>query len=89
MAVAAVFDDVRTKSLGDAFDAVLGKLHGTHYPDGGREAIADRVIEFARTTDRGRSRALSACRARKAEDQIVSYRHLRPKKLKSAAPGAR
>jgi hypothetical protein len=53
MAVAAVFDDVRTKLLGDAFDAVLGKLHGTHYPDSVREAIADRVIEFARTTTEG------------------------------------
>ena len=53
MVVAAVFDDVRTKLLGDAFGAVLGKLHGTHYPDGVREAIADRVIEFARTTTEG------------------------------------
>ena len=53
MAVATVFDDVRTKLLGDAFDAVLGKLHGTHYPDGVREAIAGRVIEFAQTTTEG------------------------------------
>lgn len=53
MVVAAVFDDARTKLLGDAFDAVLGKLQGTHYPDGVREAIAGRVIEFARTTTEG------------------------------------
>jgi hypothetical protein len=36
--------------LGDAFDAVLGMLHGTTYPDGVREVLADRVIEFGRTT---------------------------------------
>ena len=53
MAIAAVFDYARTKLLGDAFDAVLGKLHGTHYPDGVREAIVGRVIEFARTTTEG------------------------------------
>ena len=52
MAVATVFDDVRTKLLGEAFDAVLGKLR-THYPDDVREAIADRVIEFVRTTTEG------------------------------------
>jgi hypothetical protein len=28
----------------------LEKLHGTHYPESVREAIADRVIEFAWTT---------------------------------------
>jgi hypothetical protein len=50
MAIGAVFDDISTKLLGDAFDAAFGKLHGTHYPDGVREAIADRVIEIARTT---------------------------------------
>jgi hypothetical protein len=29
---------------------VLGMLHGTHYPDHVREVLADRVIEFGRTT---------------------------------------
>ena len=48
--VGGVFDDSSTKFLGDAFDAVLGMLHGTHYPDGVREVLADRVIEFGRTT---------------------------------------
>jgi hypothetical protein len=47
---AAFFDDASTKFLGDAFDAVLGMLHGTHYPDEVREVLADRVIEFGRTT---------------------------------------
>jgi hypothetical protein len=47
MAVAAVFDDARTKLLGDAFDAVLGKLHGTYYPDGVREAIRYRHVRSA------------------------------------------
>jgi hypothetical protein len=49
-AMGGVFDEVSTKLLGDAFDAVLGMLHGTQYPDNVREAIADRVIEFGRTT---------------------------------------
>jgi hypothetical protein len=49
----AVFDDLGTKFLGDAFDAVFGKLHGTHYPDAVREAIASRVIEFGRSTCEG------------------------------------
>ena len=48
--VGGVFDDNSTKFLGDAFDAVLGMLHGTNYPDGVREALADRVIEFGRTS---------------------------------------
>jgi hypothetical protein len=39
-----VFDEVRTKILGDAYDAVCGKLHGTHYSDSVREVIADRVL---------------------------------------------
>jgi hypothetical protein len=44
----AVFDDATTQIMGEAFDAVCGKLHGTVYPDPVREAIADRVIEIAR-----------------------------------------
>jgi hypothetical protein len=47
MAICTAFDDVRTKALGDAFDAVCGKLHGTSYPDKVREAIADRLIIIA------------------------------------------
>ena len=47
--VGGVFDDSSTKFLGDAFDAVLGMLHGTNYPEGVREVLADRVIEFGRT----------------------------------------
>ena len=43
----AVFDDTRTKVIGDAFDAVCGKLHGVRYLDPVLEAIADRVIEIA------------------------------------------
>ncbi len=46
-AATAVFDETRTKAIGDAFDAVCGKLHGTCYPDTVLEAIADRVIEIA------------------------------------------
>jgi hypothetical protein len=48
--IGGVFDDTSTKFLGDAFDAVLGMLHGTNYPEGVREVLADRVIEFGRTT---------------------------------------
>jgi hypothetical protein len=29
----AVFDDATTQIMGEAFDAVCGKLHGTVYPD--------------------------------------------------------
>jgi hypothetical protein len=50
MRVGAVFDDVSTKFLGEVFDAVFAMLHGAHYSDAVREAIADRVIEFGRTT---------------------------------------
>jgi len=48
MAVGAVFDDVSTKFLGDTFNAVFAMLHGAQYPDQVREAIADRVLEFAK-----------------------------------------
>jgi hypothetical protein len=55
MAIGAVFDDVNTKFLGDAFDAVFAMLHGAQYPDYVREVIADRVLEFGRsTTERDR-----------------------------------
>lgn len=50
MAIGAVFDEVNTKFLGDAFDAVFAMLHGTQYPDTVREVIADRVLEFGRTS---------------------------------------
>jgi hypothetical protein len=50
MKVGAVFDDVSTKVLGEAFDAVFAMLHGAQYSDAVREAIADRIIEFGRTT---------------------------------------
>ncbi len=50
MAIGAVFDDVSTKFLGDAFDAVLAMLHGAHYPERVREVIADRILEFGRTS---------------------------------------
>lgn len=50
MRVDAVFDDVGTKFLGEAFDAVFAMLHGAQYSDAVREAIADRIIEFSRTT---------------------------------------
>ena len=40
----AVFDDVRTKVLGEAFDAVCRKLPHRRYADGVREAIAGRII---------------------------------------------
>ena len=50
MMMGAVFDDVSTKLLGDAFDAVLAMLHGAQYPDQVREVIADRVLEFGRTS---------------------------------------
>ena len=50
MAVGAVFDDVSTKFVGDAYDAVFAMLHGAQYPDRVREVVADRVLEFARNT---------------------------------------
>jgi hypothetical protein len=50
MAIGAVFDDVSTKFLGDAFDAVFAMLHGAQYPDQVREVIADRVLEFGRNS---------------------------------------
>ena len=46
MVIGAVFDDIGTKLLGDAFDAVFAMLHGAQYPDDVREVIADRVLEF-------------------------------------------
>lgn len=54
--VSVVFDDVTTKVMGDAFDAVCGKLHGTTYPQGVREVIADRVLQIA-SRSRGRDAA--------------------------------
>ena len=45
MAISCAFDDVHTKRMGDAFDAVCAKLHGLNYPDAVREAIADCVIQ--------------------------------------------
>lgn len=50
MTVGVVFDDVSTKFLGDAFDAVFVTLHGAQYPDHVREVIADRVLEFGQAT---------------------------------------
>lgn len=50
MVIGAVFDDLSTKFLGDAFDAVFAMLHGAQYPDDVREAIADRVLEFGNST---------------------------------------
>ncbi len=49
-ALGTVFDDVRTKMIGETFDAVFDKLHGVSYPRAVREAIADRVIEIARAS---------------------------------------
>jgi hypothetical protein len=46
MTVGVAFDDVSTKFLGDAFDAVFAMLHGAQYPDHVREVIADRVLQF-------------------------------------------
>jgi hypothetical protein len=61
MAIGAVFDDVSTKFVGDAFDAVLAMLHGAQYPDRVLEVIADRVLDFARnTTDRDPQRLTHA-----------------------------
>jgi len=58
---AAVFDDTRTKIIGDAFDAVFGKLHGSFYPEEVREAIADRVIAIAlRSNERDPARLADA-----------------------------
>jgi hypothetical protein len=48
MAVGAVFDDVSTKFLGDAFDPVFAMLHGARYPDQVREVIANRILELCR-----------------------------------------
>lgn len=50
MTAGAVFDDIGTKFLGDAFEAVFAMLHGAQYSDHVREVIADRVLEFGRTT---------------------------------------
>jgi hypothetical protein len=61
MAIGAVFDDVSTKFVGDAFDAVLAMLHGAHYPDRVLEVIADRILDFAlNTTDRDPQRLAHA-----------------------------
>jgi hypothetical protein len=61
MTVGVVFDDVSTKFLGDAFDAVFALLHGAHYPDHVREVIADRILEFGwATTHRDPQRLASA-----------------------------
>ncbi|HEX4043394.1 MAG TPA: hypothetical protein VHY10_16975 [Xanthobacteraceae bacterium] len=60
-ASAPVFDDARTKIIGDAFDAVCGQLHGTAYPQGVREVIADRVIQIAlRSSERDAARLADA-----------------------------
>jgi hypothetical protein len=59
MAIGAVFDDVSTKFLGDAFDAVFARLHGAQYPDQVREVIADRVLEFGRTSNESDPRRLA------------------------------
>jgi len=53
MVIGAVFDDIGTKFLGDAFDAVFVMLHGAQYPDDVREVIADRVLEFGTTMTEG------------------------------------
>ena len=50
MRVDTVFDDVGTKFLGEAFDSVFAMLHGAQYSDAIREVIADRIIEFGRST---------------------------------------
>ncbi len=50
MTVGIVFDDISTKFLGEAFDAVFAMLHGAQYSEAVREVIADRVIEFGQTT---------------------------------------
>lgn len=49
----AAFDDARTKILGDAYDAVWHRLHGTNYPIGVREVIACRVIQIMRMSGEG------------------------------------
>jgi hypothetical protein len=46
-ALHAAFDDAHTKVMGEAYDSVVGKLHGTGYPAAVREAIAGRVIEIS------------------------------------------
>ncbi len=46
----AVFDDVRTRVMGDAFDAICAKLHGTDYSHGVKEAIASHIIDVERAT---------------------------------------
>jgi hypothetical protein len=38
------FDDTLTKVMGDAFDVICRKLHGSGYPEPVKEAIADRII---------------------------------------------
>jgi hypothetical protein len=48
MSTGAVFDDVSTKFLGDAFDAVFAMLHGARYPDQVREVIANPILELCR-----------------------------------------
>lgn len=57
---AAVFDDTRTKIMGDAFDTVCGELHGTFYSERVREAIADRVIQLELRSNEGDSTRLAA-----------------------------
>jgi hypothetical protein len=61
---APVFDDARTKIIGDAFDAVCGKMYGTAYPQGVREVIADGVIQIALRS--------SECDAARLADAVVA-----------------
>ena len=49
-------------STGCAFDAVFAMLRGAQYPDQVREVIADRVLEFGRTSNESNPRRL-ACAA--------------------------
>jgi hypothetical protein len=58
-ALTTAFDDVRTHIMGEAFDAICSKLHGTYYSRRVREAIAVRILEIEHTTSEKDSERLA------------------------------
>jgi hypothetical protein len=71
MAIGAVFDDIGTKFLGDAFDAVFTMLHGAQYPDDVREVIRRSRARIRQGHDRARPATVSPRGRRQSGDQIV------------------
>jgi hypothetical protein len=72
----AVFDDSATKVMGEAFDAACKDLHDTGQPDNVFEVAATRIIEAAKSGERGpdklRDWALTAFGQKKTANMAVS-----------------